>query len=64
MISKRISNYGIQYFVKKIDLCATSNVNEVQTQQLHKPVIETFKRREVYDRFKDNNLAANLAEMV
>ena len=39
------------------------NVNEVLTQELHKSVIKIFKRRKVYARFKNNFLAANLAEM-
>ena len=39
------------------------NVNEVKSQELHKPVIKKLKRRKVYARFKDNIWAADLAEM-
>ena len=38
-------------------------VNEKLAEELHKPVIKSFKRRKVYTRFKDNNWAADLAEM-
>ena len=31
-----------------------SSVNEELSQELHKPVIEKFKRRKVYARFKDS----------
>ena len=37
-------------------------VNEKLTQELHKPVIEKFKRK-VYARFEDNIFAADLTEM-
>ena len=37
-------------------------VNEVLAQELHKPVIKKFKRREVYARFQDNIWAADSAE--
>ena len=33
------------------------------TEELNKPVIKKFKRRRVYDRYKDNAWAADLAEM-
>ena len=39
------------------------SVNEQLTEELHKTVIENFKRRKVYVRFKDNIWAADLAEM-
>ena len=46
---------------------ATSNagvcVNEQLAEQLHKPVIKKFKRREVYAGFKENIWAADLAEI-
>ena len=35
----------------------------MQTQKLHKPVINKFKRNKVYSRFKDNIWAADLADM-
>ena len=40
------------------------SVNEELAWELHKPVIEKFKRRKVYARFKGNTWAADLAEMV
>ena len=39
------------------------SINEQLAQELHKPVIKKFKRRNVYARFKDNIWAADLAEM-
>ena len=39
------------------------SLNEQIAQELHKPVINKFKRRKVYVRFKDNVWAADLAEM-
>ena len=39
------------------------SVNEQLAEELHKPVIQKFKRRKVYARFKDNIWAADLAEM-
>ena len=39
------------------------SVNEQLAKELHKPVIEKFKRRKVYARFKGNIWAADLAEM-
>ena len=40
-----------------------SNVNAVLAQELYKLVIKKFKRRNVYERFKDNIWPADLAEM-
>ena len=40
------------------------SVNEELARELHKPVIEKFKRRKVYARFEGNTWAADLAEMV
>ena len=39
------------------------SVNEQLGEELHKPVIKTFKRRKVYARFKDKIWEADLAEM-
>ena len=39
------------------------SLNEQIAQELHKPVINKFKRRKVYARFKGNVWAADLAEM-
>ena len=39
------------------------SVNRQLAEELHKPVIEKFKRRTVYARLKDNVWAADLAEM-
>ena len=40
-----------------------ANVNKVLVQELPKPVIKKFKRREAFSRFKDDIWAANLDEM-
>ena len=40
-----------------------ANVNEMLTQEWHKTVIKKIQKRKVYARFKDNILAADLAEM-
>ena len=40
-----------------------ANVNEMLTQELHKPVIKKIQKMKVYARFKCNILAADLAEM-
>ena len=39
------------------------SLNEKLAEELHEPLIEKFKRRIVYARFKDNIWAADLAEM-
>ena len=39
------------------------NVNEQLAIELHKPLIQKFKRRKVYARFKDNIWTAGLDEM-
>ena len=39
------------------------NVKEVLGQELHKPMIKKFKRRNMYAWFKDNTQAADLVEM-
>ena len=49
-----------QLFDKKL---GEVNVNEVLVQELHKPVIKKFKRRNVYGRFKDNIWTADLGEI-
>ena len=40
-----------------------ASANEGLPQQLHKPVIKTFKRKDVYARFKHNIWAVDFAEM-
>ena len=40
-----------------------ASVNEELAQELHKPVIKKFKRRNVYTKFKDIIWAADSAEM-
>ena len=37
--------------------------NEQLAEELHKPIIRNFKRREVYSAFKDHIWAADLADM-
>ena len=53
--------------MKKIFFVKTTgsavSVNEKLVEELHKPVIEKFKRRKVYARFKENIWARDLAEM-
>ena len=61
MISKRISNIVYKFFDQKTG--SGASVNEELAQELHKPVIKKFRRRKVYARFKENNWAADLAEM-
>ena len=39
-----------------------ASVNEVLAQELHKPVIKSFKRKKVYSKFKENIWAEDLAE--
>ena len=39
------------------------SVNEELAEELNKPVTESFKRRKVYSRFKDNIWPADLADM-
>ena len=39
------------------------SVNKQLAEELSKPIINKFKRRKVYGRFKDNIWAADLAEM-
>ena len=50
-----------KFLYKKTRLGA--RVNEKLAQELHKPDIIKFKRREVYVRSKDNIWAADIAEM-
>ena len=51
-------NLGSGAMSKKI-----SNLNEVLSEELHKPVIKKFKRRKVYARVKDNIWAGDFAQM-
>ena len=39
------------------------SVNEQLADELHKPIIKKFKRRKIYEKFKDNIWIADLAEM-
>ena len=39
------------------------SVNEQLAEELHKPVMNKFKKRKVHARFKDNIWAADLAKM-
>ena len=58
---RALANMVYAFFDKK----AGSGVSESEelAEKLHEPVIKKFKRRKVYTRFKDNNWAADLAEM-
>ena len=48
-------------FNKKIG--SRVSANEQLTEELHRPVAKTFKRRKIYARFKDNIWAADLIKM-
>ena len=48
-------------FDKKIG--SGASVNEQRTEKLHETVIEKFKRKKFYARFKDNIWVADLHEM-
>ena len=39
------------------------SVNEQLTEELHKPVIKTFKGRKLYAKFEENIWGGDLAEM-
>ena len=52
-----------KFFDKKAGSGAKANVNEVLPQELHKPLINKFKRIKRYASYKDNIWAADLAEM-
>ena len=57
-----ISFFGENVFGFRATKKVGADVNEVLAQELHKPVIKKFKRREVYARFQDNIWAADSAE--
>ena len=50
-----------RFFETKIG--SGASVNEEPAQELHKPVIEKFKLKRVYARFKENIQEADLAVM-
>ena len=50
-----------KFFDKKTG--SVVSVNEQLAVELHKPVIQKFKRRKAYASFKDNIRAADLAEI-
>ena len=52
-----------KFFDKKIRSGVRATVNEVLVQELHKPVIKNFKRKEVCSWFKYSIMAADTAEM-
>ena len=54
-----------KFFDKKTAGCGVKSTlqNEQLAEELHKPIIRKFKRREVYSAFKDNIWAADLADM-
>ena len=58
---RALASMVYKFFDKKTG--SRISVNEQLVEELHNPVIKTFKRRKVYARFKDNNWAADLAEM-
>ena len=58
---KALATMVYKFFDKKTR--SAVSVNEYLAEELQKPVIKKFKRRKVCTRFKDNILAADLAEM-
>ena len=69
-LSKRISFNGLQIFDKKSASLNKSGgsgiVNEPNYQlgnELHKPIIRTFKKGKVYSSFRDNIWGVDLADM-
>ena len=64
MYSQRGSaNMLCKYLNKKTESETKATVYEVLAQELHKLLIKKFKRRKVFGWFRDNNWAADLAEM-
>ena len=53
--------WSIRFLIGKWDW--ELSVKKILAEELHKPVVRKFERRKVYARFKDNILAADLAEM-
>ena len=58
---RAITSMVYKFFDEKLG--SGISVNEELAAELHKPVINNFKRRKVYATFKDNISAADLAEM-
>ena len=58
---KRVSLYGLGSGVTLANKSIPQN--EQLAEELHKPIIRKFKRREVYSEFKDHIWAADLADM-
>ena len=58
---RALASMVYQFFDKKTGLGVS--VKEQLAKELHKSVIEKFKRRKVYARFKDNIWEVNLAKM-
>ena len=58
---RALASMVYKFFDKKTG--AGVSVNEQLAKELHKKVIKKFKRRKAYASFKDNILAADLAEM-
>ena len=58
-----LANMVFKFFDKKTGSGVKASVNEELAQELHKPVMKKPKRRKIYERFKDNIWAADLAEM-
>ena len=58
---RTLASMVCKFFDKKTG--SGASVNEQLAEELHNPVTKKFQRREVYERFKDNISAADLAEM-
>ena len=60
---RELASTVYRFLDQKTGSATKIKVNEVLAKELHKPVINKFKRRKVYSRFKDNTWSADLAEM-
>ena len=65
---RRLASMVYKFFNERtkgsgINLQANSLNNEILAEELHKPIIKSFKRRKVYSSFKDNIWGVDLADI-
>ena len=60
-LARTLASMVYKFFGKKTE--SGISLNEQLAKELHKPIIQKFKRRKVYARFKENIWAADLPEM-
>ena len=54
----------INFFDKKSEGSRIVNNRNIQlAEELHKPIIKNFEKREMYSSFRDNTWGADLADM-